>query len=97
VLGREIAEMVRQRGGRHHEITGPRQEVSLDARALRDMVPDIAGRDWYICGPDGFADGIAAAAEQLGVVPSHIHREAFEFAARKGARVRMPAQRGDPR
>lgn len=97
VLGREIAEMVRQRGGRHHEITGPRQKVRLDARALRDMVPDIAGRDWYICGPDGFADGIAAAAEQLGVAPNQIHREAFEFVARKGAGVRMPAQRGDPR
>ena len=96
VLRREIAEMVRQRGGRHHEITGPRQEVRLDARALRGIVPDIAVRDWYICGPAGFANEIVAAAEQLGVAADQIHREAFEFVAHKEARVHMPAPRGDP-
>jgi ferredoxin-NADP reductase len=96
VLRREIAEIVRQRGGRYHEITGPRQKVRLDARALRDIVPDIAERDWYICGPDGFADGMVAAAEELGIAPDQIHREAFEFVAYKEGAVRVPAPRGDP-
>jgi predicted ferric reductase len=79
VLRQEIAELVRQRGGQHHEITGPRGEVRLDARALGGMVPDIAARDLYICGPAGFADGIAAAAAELGVAPKQVHREAFAF------------------
>jgi len=39
--------------------------VRLDARALRDIVPDIAVRDWYVCGPAGFANEIAAAAERI--------------------------------
>jgi ferredoxin-NADP reductase/DMSO/TMAO reductase YedYZ heme-binding membrane subunit len=79
VLRREIADMVRQRGGQHHEITGPRHKVRLDARTLRGIVPDIAARDLYVCGPAGFTDGIVAAAAKLGVAADQIHREAFEF------------------
>ena len=40
--GDEVAALVEQRGGRLHEIVGPRHQVRLDARALRRLVPDIA-------------------------------------------------------
>jgi predicted ferric reductase len=84
VLRAEIAELVSQRGGQYHELIGPREEVRLDARALRRIVPDIATRDLYVCGPPGFADAVVEAAGQLGVTAGHIHREAFEFHARGG-------------
>ena len=75
----EVAALVRQRGGRLHEIVGSRHKVRLDARALRRIVPDIAYRDVYICGPDGFSAEIAAAALELGAGPEQIHTETFGF------------------
>ena len=75
----EVAALVRQRQGRLHEIVGSRHKVRVNAWSLRSMVPDIAYRDLYICGPDGFSAGIAAAAQQLGAGPEQIHTETFGF------------------
>ena len=75
----EVATLVRQRSGRLHEIVGPRHRVRLNARALRRIVPDIADRDVYICGPDGFSAEIAASALELGAAPEQIHTETFGF------------------
>ena len=75
----EVAELVRQRGGRLHEIVGSRHKIKLSARNLRRILPDIAYRDVYICGPDGFSGEIAAAALQLGADPEQIHTETFGF------------------
>jgi predicted ferric reductase len=76
---REVTALVRQRGGQLHEIVGSRRKVKLGARALHRIVPDISGRDVYICGPDGFSADIAAAALRLGARPEQIHTEAFGF------------------
>ncbi len=51
----------------------------LGARAVSRIVPDIAYRDVYICGPDGFSAEIAAAALQLGTGHEQIHTETFGF------------------
>jgi ferredoxin-NADP reductase len=75
----EVAALVRQRGGRLHEVVGSRHRVKLGARALWRIVPDIAYRDVYICGPEGFSAEIAAAALQLGAGPEQIHTETFGF------------------
>jgi predicted ferric reductase len=75
----EVAALVKQRGGRLHEIVGPRHKVRLNARAVRRLVPDIAARDVYICGPDGFSADIAGAASHLGAGRDQIHTEAFAF------------------
>jgi predicted ferric reductase len=75
----EIAALVKQRGGRLHELIGPRHNVRLDARALRRVVPDIAGRDLYVCGPEGFSSEIVGAAWCLGVPEERIHTEVFGF------------------
>ena len=75
----EVAALVRQRGGRLHEIVGSRHKVKLTARTLARVVPDIAYRDVYICGPGGFSAEIADAAWQLGAEPEQIHTETFGF------------------
>ncbi len=75
----EVAALVRQRGGRLHEIVGPRHRVRLDAHVLRRLVPDLAERDVYVCGPGGFSSGTVAAAERLGVAKDQIHTETFGF------------------
>jgi predicted ferric reductase len=75
----ELRSLVEHHHGRFYEVIGTRHEVQLDARMLRGLVPDLAARDLYVCGPGGFSDDIVAAARRLGVPPAHIHEERFEF------------------
>jgi predicted ferric reductase len=75
----ELKSLVDYHHGQFHEVIGTRHEVQLDARMLRGLVPDLASRDLYVCGPGGFSDGIVAAALRLGVRPERIHEEAFAF------------------
>ena len=80
IHGDEIAAMVAARGGRLVALAGSRRTHRLDdPRYLHRVIPDMAARDVYVCGPETFAAGVAAAAEALGVAPDAIHRESFEF------------------
>ena len=79
VLRDEIAQRVGERGGRLHEVVGPRAQARLDAPALSRLVPDIAQRDVYVCGPGGFMRSLIDAARSLGVPTGHIHHEDFAF------------------
>ncbi len=78
-LREEIAALVDQRGGRLHEVVGPRSSAPLNEAALRRLVPDIAERDVYVCGPQGFIHNLRAAARGLGVPRRRIHHETFAF------------------
>ena len=73
----ELVAMVEGRRGRFHQLIGPREHVRLDTAALRRLVPDIAHRDVYVCGPEGFNDSVVGAASRLGTPPERIHRETF--------------------
>ena len=77
VLRDEVADHVRRRGGRLHELVGTREQVRLDRAGLTGLVPDIARRDVYLCGPEPFQDALAAAATEAGVPASHLHHESF--------------------
>jgi len=79
VLRDEMSALVDERGGRLHEVVGQRGDVRFDARAIRHLVPDIASRDVYVCGPDGFTASVVAAAERLRVPAERLHTEAFSF------------------
>ncbi len=75
----EVTALVRRRGGRLYEVVGSRRRVRFDAHVLRRLVPDLAVRDVYICGPNGFGANVIDAALRLGVAGEQIHQEAFEF------------------
>jgi ferredoxin-NADP reductase len=75
----EIRSLMTSHRGRLHELVGPRRLHPLDWRQLRKLVPDVAERDVFVCGPEGLADRVAAAAAHLGVAPERIHREEFAF------------------
>jgi predicted ferric reductase len=75
----ELTTMIKAREGRLVELVGSRRKHRLgDPRYLHQVIPDLAGRDLYVCGPDEFSTGIANTAQQLGVSPAAIHRESFE-------------------
>jgi ferredoxin-NADP reductase len=75
----EVATLVAHRGGKFYEIIGSRDQVRMDARTLRKLVPDMARSDLYVCGPNGFSREVLRAARRLGVPRDQIHHEAFTF------------------
>jgi ferredoxin-NADP reductase len=79
VLRDEVAEEVHRRGGRLVELVGSREQVRLDAAALRELVPDVRRREVYLCGPDPLAHRLATELQCAGVPGAHIHFESFTF------------------
>jgi ferredoxin-NADP reductase/DMSO/TMAO reductase YedYZ heme-binding membrane subunit len=79
VLRDEVADHVARRGGVLHELVGARDRVPLDAAALRRLAPDVARRDVYVCGPDGFTAHVGAGLAEAGVPRERVHHESFAF------------------
>jgi ferredoxin-NADP reductase/DMSO/TMAO reductase YedYZ heme-binding membrane subunit len=79
VLRDEVAEEVRRCGGRLVELVGPRHWVRLDADALREIVPDVRGREVYLCGPDALSRRLSTELERAGVPERRVHFESFTF------------------
>ena len=77
VLGTEIADLVKRRGGQLHELTGNRMTASIDQYSLRHTVPDLNERDLYVCGPEAFVTSVVEVARSLGLPDEAIHHEAF--------------------
>jgi len=50
-----------------------------DAEALRQLVPDVANQDVYLCGAEGWMDAAKAAALAAGVPAARIHEERFSW------------------
>ncbi|WP_239335420.1 ferric reductase-like transmembrane domain-containing protein [Frankia sp. CiP3] len=51
----------------------------LDDDALRQIVPDIADHDVFICGPDAWMDAVRDAALLAGVPSEQLHLERFRW------------------
>ena len=90
VLKDEIEALVASRGARAFYALGPRvpgrhswlpQAAAhlSDSGALRQLVPDIARQDVYICGADAWMAAARAAALGAGVPPDRIHEERFSW------------------
>jgi predicted ferric reductase len=77
VLSQEVRELVRHRRGTIHELVGSREQATIDEVSLPRLVPDLAQRDIYVCGPEGFVASIVDTARNLGIPDEAIHHEAF--------------------
>ncbi len=63
----EVADLVERRGGQAYAVVGPRQQGPTSMLALfRRLVPDLARRDVYICGPGGFTDSVVVSGSEPG-------------------------------
>ncbi|MGW7658531.1 ferric reductase, partial [Streptomyces tendae] len=51
----------------------------LTAEALRGLVPDLAERDVYLCGPPGMTEAALCALHEAGVERCRVHHESFAF------------------
>jgi predicted ferric reductase len=79
VLSAEMQALASARGGTVTLLLGERHQVSLDAATVRQIAPDVAQRDVYVCGPEGFTDQVVAVVTACGVPEGRVHREAFAF------------------
>ena len=90
VLADELAALAASRGARYLLVEGPRvpgraswlpaQARHLtDVEALRELVPDVADHDVYLCGADGWMTAVRDAALEAGVPRGAVHLERFAY------------------
>ncbi|QMU79948.1 ferredoxin reductase family protein [Streptacidiphilus sp. PB12-B1b] len=82
VLYRELEAIARRRGLGLFARVGPRGHPDQDplrGSELRAMVPDVADRDVYLCGPAGMTRTVSAHLRAAGVPKQRLHIEAFEL------------------
>ncbi|MGW6216678.1 ferredoxin reductase family protein [Streptomyces sp. NPDC055109] len=82
VLIAEIRELVRARNGKLHLLTGKTGEnaASFDSKMLCSLVPDIADRDVYVCGPSAMTLDVLDALRSADVPNRQVHAEKFYLA-----------------
>ncbi|MEG8278843.1 ferredoxin reductase family protein [Streptomyces sp. AHA2] len=80
VLHGELSDLARAKGADLHVVTGPPVPDRLAAGELARLVPDIAGRDVYLCGPPPMMTAVLASLRALGVPRPQIHFERFSLA-----------------
>ncbi|MDT7749313.1 MAG: hypothetical protein QOD96_2975, partial [Pseudonocardiales bacterium] len=86
----ELADLTASRGVRVHYLAGPRRRAAswlpagsgaelTDAEHLKRLVPDVADRDVWLCGPSPWMAAVRAAAREAGVPAEHLHSEDFAW------------------
>jgi ferredoxin-NADP reductase len=80
-LRTELETIAAARGARlFYAVNGPDgARVPITAAGLRDVLPDVAAHDVYLCGPSGMAEAAYDALIAAGVPARHIHHESFEL------------------
>ena len=82
VLLDELETLARERGADLRLLAGRTGEGDppiprFDATTLASMVPDLSGRDVYVCGPPPMTEAVVAALRELGLPRGQVHYERF--------------------
>ncbi|MCA2214375.1 ferredoxin reductase family protein [Jidongwangia harbinensis] len=85
VLLAELEALARMRGARLHVLTGRTGAGSppntpFAPENLHALVPDITGRDVYVCGPPAMTDAVLRSLRALRVPRRQVHAERFSLA-----------------
>ncbi|HET6874642.1 MAG TPA: ferredoxin reductase family protein [Acidimicrobiales bacterium] len=75
----EFESLMKRRKGHMNVLVGSRFDHPMDRGQLAGLVPDIAERDVYVCGPEALSQTVVATARVLGVPERNIHCEQFAF------------------
>ncbi|SNY76186.1 ferredoxin reductase family protein [Paractinoplanes atraurantiacus] len=83
VLLPELQNLARMRQARLHLLTGRTGEGNqpFSAGNLLGLVPDIAQRDVFVCGPSAMTTAVLRSLRQLGVPARQRHAETFRLAS----------------
>ncbi|TXS19800.1 MULTISPECIES: ferric reductase-like transmembrane domain-containing protein [unclassified Streptomyces] len=80
VLHDELRDLARAKGAELRLVTGSPVPDKLAPGELKRMVPDIADRDVFLCGPPPMMNAVLGTLEDLGVPRQQIHFERFSLA-----------------
>jgi predicted ferric reductase len=82
VLADEIRSLLADRGGHLHLLTGRTGEgpSPFEPDRLRALVPDLADRDVYVCGPPAMTSAVLRSLRDLEVPDRQVHSERFGLA-----------------
>jgi predicted ferric reductase len=80
VLYDELRDLAVAKGAELHLVTGPPVPDKLAARELIQLVPDIADRDVFLCGPPPMMNAVLRSLGDLGVPKPQVHFERFSLA-----------------
>jgi predicted ferric reductase len=75
VFRTELERLAHERGADLHFVLGP--GCDLSASALARLIPDVAERDAFVCGPPGMVDATRASLLAAGLPARHIFSERF--------------------
>ena len=80
ILRAELDELARRRGAELHYVVGDHRESALlSPEHLQRLVPDIATRDVYVCGPPAMTEATRATLSRSGVPRRQIVTERFAY------------------
>ena len=81
VFSDELDRIASERGARVHYVVGDHSTEQgrdlLSPTHLKQLIPDIAERDVYICGPAGLINNIVPQLRLADVPRRHLHVERF--------------------
>ncbi|MFJ4534463.1 ferric reductase-like transmembrane domain-containing protein [Streptomyces tibetensis] len=80
VLYDELRDLALARGAELHLVTGPPVPDRLAPPELARLVPDLAERDVYLCGPPPMMNAVLGSLRESGVPGPQIHFERFSLA-----------------
>ncbi|NUU23296.1 MAG: ferredoxin reductase family protein [Streptomycetaceae bacterium] len=80
VLLDELRDLAFAKGATLHLVTGPATPDKLAPEALAGLVPDVAERDVFVCGPPGMTGAVMRSLRELRVPAPQIHAERFSLA-----------------
>ncbi|MEV0634242.1 ferredoxin reductase family protein [Streptomyces sp. NPDC050619] len=80
VLYEELRDLALAKGAELHLVTGPVSPDKLSPGELARMVPDIADRDVFLCGPPPMMNAVLGSLRELDVPKPQIHFERFSLA-----------------
>jgi predicted ferric reductase len=76
VFREELDTLAARREARVIYLLGSSRDL-LSARTLVRLVPGLAERDVYLCGPPGLSAAVRASLQQAGLPPAQLHEERF--------------------
>jgi ferredoxin-NADP reductase len=82
VLRAELDQLAALRHAQVHYLVGPPRHGAndhLSPQRLHALVPDVAERDVFLCGPEPMMQAARASLRKAGVPARHIHSESFAF------------------
>ncbi|GAB2717266.1 ferric reductase-like transmembrane domain-containing protein [Streptomyces bullii] len=80
VLYDELRDLAHAKGAELHLVTGPPVPDRLAPAELARLVPDLADRDVFLCGPHPMMTAVLGTLRALGVPKRQIHFERFSLA-----------------